>query len=214
VHVIAPLLGALRTAARLPSELRDALAGSAVRRRAARRRLGAWTAIVVVAAGVHHEVRSAADTRRAWGSSTPVVVVAAPVPAGGRLTRGVLAVRRLPVGSLPEGALQQLPSTGRATIDLTRGQVLTASMVDRSRRGPVAGVLPAGTVGVVVGTGALRPAVSPGDHVDVVAGDTTARRATVVQVRGDAVTLAVRPTEAAAVGSAALVGPVALIVLR
>ena len=169
---------------------------------------------MVVAIGVHHEVRSAGDARRAWGSSVPVVVVTAPVPAGGRITAGAVAVRRLPLGSVPRAVLPRLPPTGRATIDLIPGQVLTAAMVDRTRRGPVAGALPSGTVGVVVGTGALRPAVSPGDHVDVVAGDTTARRATVVQVRADAVTLAVRPAEAAGVGSAALVGPVALILLR
>jgi Flp pilus assembly protein CpaB len=214
VHTIVPVRNALRTATRLPTNLRRALAGSAVRQRAARRRLGAWTVLAVVGVGVHHEFRPADATRRAWGSSTPVVVVTAPVPAGTRLRSPAVVVRPMPLGIVPEGALQQLPTSGRATIDLAPGQVLTAAMVDRSRRGPVAGALPAGTVGVVVGTGPLRPAVSPGDHVDVVATDTTARRATVVQVSDDAVTLAVRPAEAAAVGSAALVGPVALILLR
>ena len=116
---------------------------------------------------------------------------------------------------------------------LTEGQVLTEALMDRRERGAVASALPGGTVGVVVSTGPLRPPVETGDHVDVVAGapgglvldgagrddglgqpEPVARRAQVVRIEGERVTLAVRSDQAAATATAALVGPVALLLQR
>jgi len=230
MHLIDRLHDMVGTAAAAGARARRLLWGSSLYRRAARRRLGAWSVVLLVGIGVHHVVDTARATERSWGATSPVVVVTATVAAGGSVPAAALAVERRPVRTAPVGALHRLPPPARARIDLGPGLVLTAGMLDTVRRGATASALPDGTVGVVASTGLLRPPVERGDRVDVLAGSSAvdvlvertgeaaagpvARGATVLRVEDDRVTLAVRPSEAAPTGGAALAGPVALVLLR
>lgn len=205
--------------------IRLRLAANPVQRRAARRRLGSWIVVLGAAWLVHQQLQVADDERGDWGRTESVVVTSRAVGVGEPIPVGALHVARFPLRTVPDGALTRRPASARAAVALSAGQVLTDAMVDRRDRGAVASVLPAGTVGVVVSTGTLRPPVETGDRVDVVAGaldglamgatgvdpEPVARRALVVRRDDDRVTLAVRSDQAAGTATAALVGPVALL---
>jgi Flp pilus assembly protein CpaB len=214
VHGIDRVRRPVDRAALAVATARHRLGTSPVVRRAVRHRLGAWAAALAVAVTVQHTVAGAAADRRAWGVPVDVVVATRSVGAGDRTGTTVLRLEPRPSRTVPAGALRSLPVGARAVVDLSPGQVVTGAMVDRHGRGPVASRLPPGRVAVTVGTGPVRPVVSRGDRVDVLADVVLARRATVLTARADRVTLAVLPAEAAATATSALSGPVALVVLR
>jgi hypothetical protein len=100
-------------------------------------------------------------------------------------------------------------------VRLSPGTVLSPALLDRRERSATARALTAGRVAVVVRTGELPRLASRGDVVDVASptwDGPVATSATVVDVDGDAVTLAVREQDAAATAAASLAGPVALVV--
>lgn len=121
--------------------------------------LAAGAAVVV---GLHGRLAAADAERAAWGSSTRVAVVAAPVSAGRTVDGSVTFVER-PVAMVPVGAVTTLPDRARAAVDLVVGEVL---LHDRLVGGPT-GLRPAGTVAVSVTIEGAAALVEPGDLVDL-----------------------------------------------
>jgi Flp pilus assembly protein CpaB len=162
---------------------------------------------------------SAADARARWEPGAPVLVARRPVAAGATVSSADVEARRLPPAAVPEGALHRLPPGGRAAVDLHAGEVLLADRVGTGSA--VAARLPARTRGVAVPADGGLP-VRVGDRVDVlatfdaeVAGDAptfaVARRALVVHVSKDAVTVAVSEASAPRVAYALAAGAVTLV---
>lgn len=167
-------------------------------------------------------VADAEAERARWGRLVPTVVALVDVPGGDPIRASDVAVRHLPVAVVPAGALRALPSGAVAAVDLHRGEAVVAARLAGTGSSVVAARLPAGTRGVAVPAGAGLP-LEVGDRVDVLAtfdpdladeGEPTfavARRAVVVHVGDDAVTVAVDDDAAARVVYALAAGAVALV---
>jgi hypothetical protein len=131
-------------------------------RRSALRR---WLVVVgfatLAALLVGGSVTRAEATRRRWGTTTTVVVLARPVAAGTAVGPATV-VREWPVALVPDGSLRTrsaLPADAVAVADLAAGGPVTPGMVAapaRERRPEVA--LP---------TGEVAPPVEAGDEVTV-----------------------------------------------
>ena len=201
--------------------------------RAARRRVLASVLVLATVLIVHQSLTGAERVRAGWGSTTEVVVVTRPVPAGDQVEAAAVAVERRPSATVPDGALRRLGPPARATVDLVPGEVLTPARLDHGARGPVPAALPRGTVGVTVPLGGPVPPAEVGDRVDVVGTDLAgsdlgpaalgsaagapgrrvADGAVVLRRGEDSVLLAVPRAQADATAAAALAGPLALVIL-
>ncbi len=214
-----------RLRARRPRDLADRLGvgrrrrpasgSSPGRRRVRRRRIAAWLAVTAVAIGVQRTVADATAERDAWGGTVPVLVVRRSLGPGVPVTPRDVEHRRMPPALVPDGHLTELPDDGVAAVGLPAGTVLSSPLVPARRGSDAARSLPAGRVAVAVSTGELPRLAEAGDVVDVAAPTwdaPVASAATVLRVDGEAVTLAVRPDDAAATAAASLAGPVALVV--
>ncbi|MCU1485433.1 MAG: Flp pilus assembly protein RcpC/CpaB [Actinomycetia bacterium] len=166
-------------------------------------------------------VAGAEAERARWGEVRPTLVATADVEGGHRLA-GHVAVRRLPAVLVPPGALRDLPADAVAAVDVHEGEPVLAARLVGPGSSAVAARLPAGTRGVAVPTGSGLP-LEVGDRVDVLAtfdagttgeGEPTfavARRAVVVHVGEDAVTVAVSTSAAPRVAYALAAGAVTLV---
>jgi len=187
--------------------------------------------VLAVAAGVltHGQWLRGQQLRSAWGPRQIVLVAARDLSAGDPLDTSSIRTAELPVVAVPDRAVERVPPGRRAVRSVTVGEVLVENDVAPAASGPLAARLPAGHTGVAVVLADDAPAIGPGDVVDVVAapepvvdaavagsGEATvvARSAVVLDIREDAVTLAVADGEATRVAQRALVGPVGLTVRR
>jgi pilus assembly protein CpaB len=194
-----------------------------------RRPLGFWLITFLLAALTYSAVSRAgaqADAAaRRWGRLASVVVVRRPVAAGAVLAGADVGVVAMPGRLVPSGALASVDgAVGReALVALSPGEVVLRPRLAPDGLSGVAALVPPGwraiAVPVADGGGGLRLAV--GDSVDVLAtfptdpaaGDptvTVASSALVVEVRADAVTLAVPPASAARVAYALARGTLTL----
>jgi Flp pilus assembly protein CpaB len=190
-------------------------------RRVARRRLVALVVAGFVAVTVGRLVGTAHRSVAQWGPTAPVVVAAAPLPAGALLGPGSVRTVQWPARLVPDGALTT--TDGRRTSrTVAAGAPLTANDLADADRGAVAARLPDGAVGVTVPRGAAPAPVRTGDRVDVVGttasgrelgAERVAARATVVSVDRVAVTVAVRRVEADGVAAAAAAGTAVLVLV-
>jgi pilus assembly protein CpaB len=140
----------------------------------ARRRRGLLLLSVALASGglaasqVHERERRAAEE---LGSTVEAVVAARDLPAGTRLTRGALALRRVPARFAPPDALTSGVGLlgARVSAPVAAGSYLNAGLFEGSEGGRGEGVTRPGertvTIGVA-GGGALGDPV-PGARVDV-----------------------------------------------
>jgi Flp pilus assembly protein CpaB len=190
-----------------------------------RRPLPFWLLAVVLGVAtallVGSLVSSAEAERARWGELRPTLVATADVAGGDHLTASDVAVRRLPAALVPPGALRSLPPGAVVAVDVHRGEAVLAARLVGPGSSAVAARIPAGTRGVAVPTGSGLPLVV-GDRVDVLAtfdatiseGEPTfavARRAVVVHVGEDAVTVAVGESSAPKVAYALAAGTVTLV---
>ena len=209
-----PLLGTIRSLVeRLPRPTRAPR--STGRRRARRRRVLGWMAVAVAAVGVHRTVAEARTARDAWTGSVPVLVLERSLDEDAPITARDVRTRRLPRELLPDGHLSVLPDDSVTAAHLPDGTVLSDALVTPRRGSAAARALPTGAVAVAVSTGDLPRLAEPGDVVDVAAPTwdaPVATGATVIDVDGSAVTLAVDEADAPATAAASLAGPVALVV--
>ena len=103
----------------------------------------------------------------------PLVVVAKPVAAGDRMTRGVLRLDSVPAGTVPRGSLGRIEEVeGKfATLPMVAGEpVLSAKLSGSTPGSGLAAIVPHDRFAVsiavndVISTGGL---LAPGDRVDV-----------------------------------------------
>ncbi|HEX9682206.1 MAG TPA: SAF domain-containing protein [Acidimicrobiales bacterium] len=185
-----------------------------------------WAVVIAVAllAGltVQRSVSAARADARAWGTTMSVPVMTTAVAAGSAITEGDVTWRDLPRAVVPGGSAATDPVGQRAAVDLHPGEVLLAARIADGDAGPVAAALPDATVGMGVPHGQSGLVLDVGDRVDVLATvdagtdspPTTriVRRALVVDVNEDGVTLAV-PSDAAPRLAFALVAGVVTLAL-
>jgi pilus assembly protein CpaB len=192
---------------RRPSSSLRPLALWWARLRLRRRPLLWWAAVVGLSLVAGTVLASTVDRARAearrFGPLRSVVVARQDLPVGTRLDPELVAVRQWPADLLPEGAVTAAPEDGVVVQPIAAGEPVL------DRRLGTTSLLPAGSRALAVPTGPGRLDLRPGDRVDVLAtfdplaapvGEdptaTVARAATVVAVRGQAVTVAVTEAEA------------------
>jgi Flp pilus assembly protein CpaB len=186
-----------------------------------------WIVVLASAAAiglaVSHLLGTVEATRRAWGTTEPVLVLRHDVRAGGRLSAPDVERVDFPAGLAPAGALDELPDGAVARVDLAAGEPLLPRRLAGRDLSPLAAALPPGTRAVAIPTEpGTAPPLGAGDRVDVLvvvaveaAGDgppgfAIATDALVVAVDDDAVTIAVERDEAPRVAAALGVGAVTL----
>jgi Flp pilus assembly protein CpaB len=186
-----------------------------------------WVVVLASAAAtglsVSHVLSTAEATRRAWGSTEPVLVVRHDLAAGGTVSALDVELVDYPAGLAPADALDELPDGAVTRVDLSAGEPLLPRRLAGHDLSPVAAVLPSGTRAVAIPTEpGTAPPLAAGDRVDVlvvvaaeVAGDgppgfAIATDALVVSVDDDAVTVAVERDEAPRVAAALGLGAVTL----
>ena len=186
-----------------------------------------WLVVLTSAAAtglsVSHVLGTAEATRRAWGSTEPVLVVRHDVRAGGTLSALDVEVVDFPAGLAPAGALDELPDGAVTRVDLSAGEPLLPRRLAGHDLSPLAAALPEGTRAVAIPTEpGTAPPLAAGDRVDVLvvvaaeaAGDgppgfAIADDALVVSVDDDAVTVAVERDAAPRVAAALGLGAVTL----
>jgi pilus assembly protein CpaB len=191
-----------------------------------RTRAVAVAAAVGVLVTVVARVDAADRSRRRWGETSSVLVAVRDLPAGTTLGPGDVAPVDWPVAHSPDGALEDLPADRRLTTDVVRGEVLLGQRLGRAGEGAWSSLLGDGETAVQLPLREPTPGVAVGDHVDVMAPvaatipdvvaelsvEVVAHDARVLDVRDDAVTVAVRRAEAVATAGAALGGLVSLVV--
>ena len=111
------------------------------------------------------------STRPDLGPPVAIVVAATDLMRGATLTESMLAERDIPASLEPPGAVPAIdPLIGRVLVsDLTAGEAVTESRLAGARAGPVAGLVPDGSVGMVVSSGLPAGTVVPGDRVTLFA---------------------------------------------
>lgn len=103
------------------------------------------------------------------GPAVPVLVAARDVPAGARITRGALALRRVPARFVPPDALGSAAGVAgaRAAVPVAAGTYLTAGLFEGAGRGqPGGGGIGRGERAVTVEVSGAA-ALVPGARVDV-----------------------------------------------
>lgn len=202
---------------RLPRPLRAVIA---------RRSLPFWLLTVMATATTGLTVTRAverADAAADAAEPRPVLVVAAPVPPGGRLDETNTTRAHRARADLPDGAVTELVAGAIAIDALVPGEVVVASRLAPTGLSPAAALLPPGTRGVAVPAGVTAIPVAVGDRVDVVAtlpfdlagpGDAAAvvaSGAVVVQVGEESVMVAVPEAGVPALARALAEGSVQLV---
>jgi pilus assembly protein CpaB len=121
----------------------------------------------------------------AGGPGRAVVVAAADLPRGTRLTPEVLDTGEIPARFVPPGAiLSPAAAMGRPlAADVLAGEVITSSRLAPDG-GPVASLVPPGLRAFPVTVAVPQGAVAPGDLVDVLATHATGRAYTETVVAG------------------------------
>jgi Flp pilus assembly protein CpaB len=211
-HLLPPLLYY-----RLPHRLRAVVA---------RRSIPFWVLTLLAASATGLTVTRAverADAAAGGAERRAVLVVAAPVPPGGRLDETNTTLARRPRAELPDGAVTDVVAGATAIDALVPGEVVVASRLAPAGLSPAAALLPAGTRGVGVPAASTAMPVTVGDRVDVVAtlpfdlagpdGATAvvAAGATVVLVGEESVVVAVPEADVAALARALAEGSVQLV---
>jgi len=111
------------------------------------------------------------STRPDLGPPIPIVVAATDLVRGATLTGSMLAERDVPTSLEPPGAVPGIDTLiGRVLAsDLTAGEAVTETRLAGARAGPVAGLVPDGSVGMVVSSGLPAAAVAAGDRITLFA---------------------------------------------
>ena len=201
-------------ARRLPRRVRVVLAT---------RPLAYWSLTALVAAGLgatlYGVAASAAATRAQFGTLVPAVVASRAITPGEALDAGNTEVRSLPAALVASGTLTSLPAGAVASAAIASGEPISPLRVGRGGDGPVAALLPEGTLGISVPVDEGGLPLRTGDRVDVVAAvaaggggeaRTVASGALVVHVGTKAVVVAVTVAEAPPVAQALADGAVVL----
>jgi Flp pilus assembly protein CpaB len=188
----------------------------------ARRPLVYWLlvgSLAAAAGGVVVARTAAADAaRRRWGQERLVVVAGRDLRPGEVLGPADARVERWPLALAPADALSGIEGGEVVAAPIVRGEPVVRHRLGRSGAGPVAGLLPLGTRGVVVTVGEPPLPVHPGDRVDVVATDpagdgvVVAMGAMVVRVDDQGIVIAVGLDQVAAVAGAVAGGSAVLVV--
>jgi len=110
-------------------------------------------------------------TRPDLGAPVAVVVAASDLARGVTLTEAMLAEREVPTSLAPPGSVTGVDAlVGRVLAsDLAPGEAVTETRLAGARAGPVAGLVPDGSVGMVVASGLPAGAVAPGDRITLFA---------------------------------------------
>lgn len=187
-----------------------------------RRPLPYWfVAVAVTLATTVAVARLATDARAErdrWGERRATVVATSLLRAGQAVTDADVTTRLLPAALVPDGALQHVPPGAVAAVDVHPGEAVLRARLVGPGSSAVAARLPSGTRGIALPAGSGLP-LEVGDRVDVlatfdvsVAGEeptfAVARRAVVVHVGEDAVTVAVEESAAPKVAYALAAGTV------
>lgn len=163
-----------------------------------------WALAVAVAIAVARVAAALGPQPPPLGPMQDVAVAAHAVKAGTVLAGGDIRWRRWPAGLLPDTALVTDPVGQTAAVALVAGEPLISARLGRG--GGLA--VPTGQRALTVPVTAAAPPLKPGDRVDVLAtfdtGDTgdgaptapVALGALVIDVRPDAVTVAVPTADA------------------
>jgi Flp pilus assembly protein CpaB len=196
----------------------------ASRRRRLRLRIGRpipyWLAaislVVLTVSTVARVTSAAAEDRARWGTAVDVVVAAHDLDPGDVLGADDVEVRRLPAASVASDAVHEVVDGMVVSAWTAAGEPVLSSRLAPAGLSPTAALLPPGTRGVAVPVGVAPLPVVVGDRVDVLATlDTStvvvARRALVVAVGDDGVTVAVDESVAGDVASAVVVASVTLV---
>lgn len=103
------------------------------------------------------------------GDPVPVVLAAADLPRGTRLTPGMVRGGEVPRAYLPPGAARSPDEVVGRTLaaDVAAGEVITDARLGRA--GPVASLVPPGLRAMALTVSLPRGAVASGDRVDVLA---------------------------------------------
>ncbi|MGZ5328923.1 MAG: SAF domain-containing protein [Actinomycetota bacterium] len=111
------------------------------------------------------------STRPDLGPPVAIVVAAADLARGATLSESMLAERDVPASLEPPGAVPGIDAlVGRVLAsDLTAGEAVTETRLAGARAGPVAGLVPEGSLGMVVSSGLPAGAVAPGDRITLFA---------------------------------------------
>lgn len=124
-----------------------------------------WSAVGVLAllslVVIHRFTADARALRSAYGATTEVLVTTGPVEAGDRLAERS-SVRQVPVGLVPDGALDSIGPEERSAATLTAGSVVTAAAV-----APAAALGP-DDAALAIPRGPTTPPAGPGQAVLVV----------------------------------------------
>ena len=196
------------------------------------RRLTAALLTVAVATTVTDRVRTADDVRRSWGSTSTVLVARRDLPAGTPLEATQFLQVDWPDKLLPDGPASGLDPGVRLRQPVGRGEILLTARLDPTGRGELAARLGPDERAVRARLAVAMHGLVVEDLVDVVpvgdplvlgtptSGSTGAgvapltRRARVLRVDEDAVTLAVAAADAARVAAPGAAQGVTLVVRR
>jgi Flp pilus assembly protein CpaB len=192
---------------------------ASLRSRRSRRRLLVSTLLAVVAGGLAASaVARAEHAAQGYGEVVEVPVVVRLVPAGSVVAGDDVERRPLPRALVPGGVAEE--AVGRVAADALRpGEVVLEARLGGSGSGPAA-LLQPGERALVVPIDERSPALSVGDHIDVLAPDDSAapssparrvaRSARVIAVGDVQVTIALPLADLGGVARAVLDGAVAL----
>jgi pilus assembly protein CpaB len=111
------------------------------------------------------------STRPDLGPPVAIVVAATDLMRGATLTESMLTERDIPASLAPPGAAAGVDAVvGRVLAsDLSAGEAVTETRLAGARAGPVAGLVPEGSIGMVVSSRLPAGAVVPGDRITLFA---------------------------------------------
>jgi pilus assembly protein CpaB len=111
------------------------------------------------------------STRPDLGSPVAIVVAATDLVRGATLTESMLTEHDVPASLEPPGAVPGVDAlVGRVLVsDLAAGEAVTETRLAGARAGPVAVLVPDGSVGMAVSSGLPAGAVAPGDRITLFA---------------------------------------------
>ncbi len=193
--------------------------------RIVRSRSFALVVALIAAIVMNASARTATETRNQWGATAPVVVAVHEIAAGSLVRAEDLEVRMLPIRIVPDAALSTSAGLiGRAArVDLHALQIMLSDLTDAKPVTKTELLIGNGRVGVSLETAGIRPDLTIGSEVVVVASsDASAQSSalnlsniegTVVALQERFVTVAVPLSKAPSLASMVGNGPV-LIALK